>query len=172
MASVVKDHNGYVDVKSNVGEGTEFFLYFPISREDIVEEKPIEIIGGNEKILVVDDDLMILEVTQKILEILGYQVKTAETGETALEMLQEESFDLLILDMIIPEAIDGTETFRRIIENNPTQAAIIVSGYAESERVNEAIRLGIKSFIKKPFSKETLSLAVREALPKESIILT
>ena len=172
VASVVKDHNGYVDVKSNVGEGTELFLYFPISREDIVEEKPIEIIGGNEKILVVDDDLMILEVTQKILEILGYQVKTAETGETALEMLQEESFDLLILDMIIPEAIDGTETFRRIIENNPTQAAIIVSGYAESERVNEAIRLGIKSFIKKPFSKETLSLAVREALPKESIILT
>lgn len=172
MASVVKDHNGYVDVKSNVGEGTEFFLYFPISREDNIDEKLIEIIGGNEKILVVDDDLMVLEVTQKILEILGYHVKTVETGETALEMLQKESFDLLILDMIIPGSIDGTETFKRVLEINPTQQAIIVSGYAESTRVQEAMRLGVKSFIKKPFTKEIISHAIRDAIQNESFVST
>ncbi len=144
VESVMKDHNGYVDVNSKVGEGTVFYLYFPVCRDDIQETSSTQIVGGNEKILVVDDDEMILEVTQKILDNLGYETKTAQSGEACLEMLQNENFDLLLLDMIIPDSIDGTETYKRALEINTNQKAIIVSGYAESQRVNEAMQLGVQ----------------------------
>lgn len=168
VESVINDHNGHVDVKSIVGEGTQFYLYFPISRDKIKEEIVVEVVRGNEKILIVDDDITIIEVTQKILEMLGYYVKTSETGEAALDMMEKESFDLLILDMIIPNSIDGTEIFKRALQINPQQKAIIVSGYAETERVNEAMRLGVYSFTKKPFTKEIISNEIRNALQKET----
>ena len=165
--SVVKDHNGYIDVQTEVGKGTEFYLYFPVTREEESDTENSEIVGGHEKILVVDDDEMILEVTQKILKILGYDVTTATNGDEALEYIKKKSYDLLILDMIIPYSIDGTEIYKQSLKYNKNQKAIIVSGYAESDRVKEAISLGVSKFIKKPFTKECISKAIRNTLHQE-----
>ena len=164
--SVVKDHKGYLDLESEIGRGTTFYLYFPVCRKEIDNENFEGIIGGSESILVVDDDNTQLNVTRKILEKLGYQVTTINNGEKAVEFISQNPHDLIILDMIMPPGIDGTETYKRILEINPEQKAIIVSGYSESNRVLEAQKLGVGTFVRKPLTKHTIAKAVRQELNK------
>jgi len=114
--------------------------------------------------LIVDDDLIQRDVTSKLIEKLGYQATTAESGEKAINTLKEHPQDMLVLDMIMPGGIDGTETLRRALEIDPSLRAIIVSGYAESKSVKEALRLGASAFVRKPLTLESISQAVRNAL--------
>ncbi|MCP4582468.1 MAG: PAS domain S-box protein [candidate division Zixibacteria bacterium] len=162
--SVMEDHDGYIDLKSTIGTGTTFYLYFPVTRDS---KKPLSIdniVGGNEKILIVDDDKTQREVSQHLLSKLGYRTATVENGEKAIEFIKNNPQDLLILDMIMPGHIDGAETYRQALEVNPDQKAIIVSGYAETERIQYANKLGAKSFIKKPLTIKTVAVAVRKEL--------
>jgi PAS domain S-box-containing protein len=164
---VVKDHDGYIDVRSEEGIGTTFYLYFPITREvDNVEQKSTSI-GGTESLLIVDDDPVQRDVELTLLKRLGYDVETADSGEHAVEIVKNKTFDLLLLDMVMPGGIDGAETMKLITEIHPNQKAIIVSGFAESDRVAEAIRLGAGTFIKKPLTIETIDHAIRSELDKK-----
>jgi len=162
--SVIEDHAGHIDFNSEPGIGTTFFVYFPITRENIPTPSTDKITGGNEKILVVDDDSIQRDVTGVLLKKLGYKVKTAESGEKAIEMISRDKYDLLILDMIMPGGLDGTETYRRALEINPAQKAVVVSGYAESGRVEETVRLGASAFLRKPLTIKSIAHAVRKAL--------
>jgi len=165
--AVVEDHNGYIDFTSEEGRGTSFFVYFPVTREHEVSfTTDQQVIGGAEKILVIDDAAMQLEVVTTLLAKLGYQANTAKGGEEAIEVAKETSPDLLIVDMIMPDGIDGAETYRRILESNPHQKAIIVSGFAESARVQEAIRLGAGAFVRKPLTFMSIARAVRTELDR------
>lgn len=164
--SVIEDHGGYIDVKSEAGKGTTFYLYFPITRESITARSIGQASGGNESILIVDDDPTQREVSRVLLEKLGYSVSTAESGENALELMSEKQFDLLVLDMIMPEGIDGTETYKRALNIRPYQKAILVTGYAENQRVDEAMHLGVEKFLRKPVTIKTLGQAVRKALDR------
>ncbi|KAA3633546.1 MAG: response regulator [Calditrichaeota bacterium] len=170
--AVVKDHNGFIDTKSKVGEGTSFYVYFPVTEDEIINTTDVKIQGGGESILVVDDDAVLKEVTTKILNKLGYKVQAVECGEKALELLKTESFDLLLLDMIIPEGMDGTELFEKSLLLNPHQRAIIVSGYAESERVQKAMDLGVACFLKKPFTSQQLAITLAEAFKEETMLVS
>ncbi len=170
--SVIKDHKGYLDLSSTIGQGTSFFLYFPVTKEDNKENKSTLLKGGSEKILVVDDDDILREVSSKLLTKLGYNVHSVESGEKAVAFLRENPQDLVILDMIMLPGIDGTETYRQILKINPGQKAIIVSGFSESDRVYEAQKLGVGAFVKKPFTKSIIAAAVREELDKEVAQLT
>ncbi len=123
--------------------------------------------GGSEKILIVDDDSVQREVTFNLLEKLGYKVDTVESGEKAIEYLNKQSCDLLLLDMIMPGGIDGTETYKRALEINPSQKGIIFSGYSESERIADARRLGVGDFLKKPLTLKSVALSVRKELDKK-----
>ncbi len=166
--AVMEDHNGYIDVKSWPGHGTSFFLYFPAVRDSVVgdQEDDDSIVGGNEKIVVVDDDPFQREVTITLLEKLGYEAVAVEGGEKAVDLLKSDSCDLLILDMIMPGGIDGAETYEQILAFHPGQKAVIVSGYAESERVQHAIGLGAGAFVRKPLTMKSLALAVRRELDR------
>ena len=164
--AVVEDHHGFIDFKSEAGKGTKFYLYFPISRETVEEAVSDQIVGGDESIMVVDDDPIQREVTRNLLEKLGYQVDTADSGERAIEMLREQSFDLLVLDMIMPNGIDGAETYKRARELDNSQKAIIVSGFAETGRVEAALSLGAGNFIRKPLTMKSLAQAVRRELDR------
>jgi len=166
--SVVEDHHGFVDYETELGRGTSFFVYFPVSREENAGSEPEteHIIGGTETVLVVDDDWVQRDVTITLLEKLGYQATAVESGEDALHRLKESDVDLVILDMIMPGGIDGTETYRRILETKPDQRALIVSGYAESERVQEALRLGSGGFVRKPLTLKSIAGAVRRELDR------
>lgn len=166
----VKDLNGYIDVQSELGEGTAFSLYFPITRKKLPEEKP-EILtdkymGKGESILIVDDVKRQREIASSILNKLGYSVLSVPSGEEAVMYLQENSADLLVLDMIMNPGIDGLETYKKILKFHPGQKAIIASGFSESEQVKEAQKIGAGSYLKKPYSFEKIGLAVKAELAK------
>jgi len=117
---------------------------------------------------VVDDDQVQQDVTVKLLLKLGYQANAVNSGEKAIEFLKDNPQDLLILDMVMPEGIDGAETYQKTLEINPSQKAIIVSGFAESERVEMALRLGVGAFIRKPLTLKTIALAARKELDRKA----
>ena len=97
---------------------------------------------------------------------LGYQVATAPSGEAAVAYLGRHRADLVVLDMIMPEGMDGLQTYRRIIEQHPGQKAIIASGYSESERVKSLQKLGAGAYVQKPFTLEKIGLAIRQELDR------
>jgi len=161
----VQDHNGYINVESTEGKGTIFELYFPVTREGIIQVKQSiaidEYMGHQESILVVDDVKEQRDIAAKILHRLGYSVKTVPSGEEAVKYLLNFAVDLVILDMIMAPGIDGLETYKQIIEVHPKQRAIIASGFAETERVHKAHELGARQYIKKPYTLEKIGLAVK-----------
>jgi PAS domain S-box-containing protein len=164
--AVMKDHDGYLDLNSTVGQGTSFYLYFPITREDVGDDDPELPTGGTETILVIDDDSIQREVSSQLLTKLGYTVQSVESGERAVEFIRDNPQDLLILDMVMPGGIDGAETYRRILEVSPSQKAIILSGFSESDRVIEAQTMGAGAFVRKPVTKNGIAAAVRTELDR------
>ena len=167
--NVMQDHKGYIDVKSDEN-GTSFELYFPITREVISDRDlsvPIQDYKGNgETILVVDDVPSQLEIACEVLTTLGYKAEAVNSGEEAVEYLKENTVDLVLLDMIMEPGINGRETYEQILKIHPGQKAIIVSGFAETDEVKEALKLGAGRYVKKPISLERLGLAVKEELGK------
>ena len=160
----VKDHNGYIDVESREQEGTTVTLYFPVTRSLPGEEQdlPIEAyMGSGESILVVDDVKEQREVTCNMLAALNYTAEAVPSGEAAVERIREKSFDLLLLDMIMDPGMDGLDTYRKIIEHAPRQKAIIVSGFSETERIQEAQMLGAGRYLKKPYTLDKLGQAIK-----------
>jgi len=168
---VVKDHGGYIDVQSREGQGSTFTLYLPVTREAPAEEEKAvsreAYMGRGESILVVDDVQAQRNLASNMLERLGYRVKAVESGEAAVEYLRGNRADLIVLDMIMDPGIDGLETYARILAIHPQQKVIILSGYAETDRVREAQALGAGEFVRKPYVLEKIGLAVRRELDKE-----
>jgi PAS domain S-box-containing protein len=167
--NVLQDHNGNIDVTTG-GDGTTFELYFPITRDDILDKNlsiPVQGYKGNkETILVVDDVESQREISCKILDRLGYKTKAVSSGEAAVDYLKKNRMDLVLLDMIMAPGINGRETYRRIIKIHPDQKAVIVSGFAETDEVKETQKLGAGRYIKKPVTLEKLGLAVKAELEK------
>ena len=169
--NVVQDHKGYIDIASD-GTGTCFDLYFPITREAITAENPPRGIenyrGKGESILVVDDMQNQREIASNILEALGYSVFSVSSGSEALDYMKDHPVDLVVLDMIMEPGMNGRETYERMLEINPAQKAIIVSGFAETEDVRQTLKAGAGCYVKKPFTLEKIGQAVRETLDASS----
>jgi PAS domain S-box-containing protein len=167
--NVIQDHEGYIDVKCG-DRGTEFMLYFPITRDAVVQKtssvRVEDLYGRGETILVVDDVKSQREISSYMLAKLGYKAESVSGGDEAIEYLKKHSVDLLLLDMIMDPGIDGLETYKEIKKIYPGQKAVIVSGFAETEQVKEAQKLGAGRFVKKPIILEHLGMAVKEALEK------
>ena len=168
--ATVKDHKGYIDVTSNADAGTMFTLYFPATREAritaIGPSSIRDLKGQGENILVVDDVYEQREIASLMLRRLGYEVALASSGEDAVAMARNSKPDLVVLDMIMEPGIDGLETYRRLLEVNAGQKAIIASGYSESEKVRTAIRLGAGTYVKKPYLLDKIGRAVRAELDR------
>jgi PAS domain S-box-containing protein len=166
--NAVKDMGGYIDVKSTEGKGSTFELYFPLSKRQYVpppQPAPAEDLrGAGEKILVVDDLPEQQKMARAVLERLDYQVATVSSGEEALEYLRENSAALLLLDMNLGTGLDGLDTYREILKLNPRQQVIIVTGYAETERINEVLKLGAALHLQKPYRANNLGQAVKTIL--------
>ena len=163
----IKDHKGFIDVDSERGKGTLFTLYFPISREALPEKKEIMLqsfLGKGQKILVVDDLAEQRILATNILELLGYVVDVASSGEEAVEKCQETEVDLLLLDMIMPGGMDGLATYQKIKSFKQNLKAVIASGFSDSESVRKAQELGAGMYLKKPYTVQSLTQAVYHEL--------
>jgi PAS domain S-box-containing protein len=167
----VKDHKGNLNVNSIEGRGTTFELFFPSTKDEVPGKETtvptIKYQGHHELILVVDDVEEQLEISETLLKSLNYRVETVGSGEEVLEFLENNKVDLVVLDMIMDPGMDGLDTYRKILEINPNQKAVIVSGFSQTERVKEAQRLGAGEFIKKPYSLEHIGMAVRRELERK-----
>jgi PAS domain S-box-containing protein len=166
----VQDHKGHIHVESREGLGSTFTLLFPATREALRAQTgplPLEaFMGRGEAILVVDDVPEQREIAATILGRLNYRVATAGTCAEAVEYARRTPPDLVVLDMIMEPGPDGLETYRRILQIQPRQRAIIASGYSETDRVREAQRLGAGTYVRKPYLMEKLGLAVRQELDR------
>ena len=166
----VKDHRGYIDVKSTEGKGTKISLYFPVTRRDFAIDSdmmPMEdIMGNGESILVVDDINEQRQIATEMLEKLGYSVTSVPSGEEAVKYMNDHTADLLVLDMIMEPGMDGLETYKQILKLHPCQKSIIASGYSESIRVKEAQQLGAGIYVKKPYLLQKIGRAIRMELDK------
>jgi PAS domain S-box-containing protein len=167
----VQDHNGYVDVQTSEGKGTIFTIYFSATRRTVekeAEKTPVEqYLGHGDSLLVVDDVQEQREVAYTLLTQLNYTVNTVSSGEEAVEYLNKNKADLLVLDMIMDPGIDGLDTYKQVLKINPQQKAIIVSGFSETDRSKEAQKLGAGAYVKKPYLKEKIGMAIRDELARK-----
>lgn len=171
VRGIVKDHQGFIDLESAVGVGTTFSLYFPACRDKVQPVEPERHYSGTETILIVDDDKLQIEVMTRLLQTIGYTVENAQSGEEALRLFAAHKAggrfpQLVILDMVMGEGMDGANLYREMKAINPKQKAIIVSGYAESPRVALAQTIGGGTYLRKPVTLEKLSKAVRQELDR------
>jgi two-component system cell cycle sensor histidine kinase/response regulator CckA len=166
----IKDHKGFIDINSAPGTGTRFTLYFPSSREIIPEKEEAVLqnfMGSGQSLLVVDDMEEQRILASQILELLGYQVDIASSGDEAVEKCQKNEFDLIILDMIMPDGMDGFETYKKISAINFGQRAIIASGFSDSSSVRQTQAYGAGMYLKKPYTVESLAQAVCHELAND-----
>jgi PAS domain S-box-containing protein len=168
--SIVTAHNGWIEVDSSVGKGTEFRIYFPLFEEDNAlhrESKSVVNLSQKEAtIMVVDDEEIILDVTSETLETLGYKVIKASNGMDAINIYREyrDRIDIVILDKAM-SGMDGVETFKKLKEINPRIKAIISSGYADTHK-EELLRLGFEDYLHKPYKLEDLIKVINKSLDK------
>ncbi|MBU0715611.1 MAG: response regulator [Verrucomicrobia bacterium] len=171
VRGIVKDHQGFIDLESTIGVGSTFSLYLPACRDKIQPVEPEKHYTGTETILVVDDDKLQIEVMTRLLQAMGYTVENAHSGEEALRLFAQRKEkghfpQLVVLDMVMSEGMDGARIYQELKAINPKQRGIIVSGYAESPRVTLAQTLGIGAYLRKPVTLEKLSKAVRQELDR------
>ena len=165
---IVKGHNGYIHVKSQINEGTTFYIYFPVSQQPVVAEssKTVEnVLRGQETVLFVDDEDEIIKVSKALLEVMGYQVLTARNGQEALMIYQEkkENIDIVLLDMIMP-GMNGTHVYEQLKIINPDVKVLLLSGYSRDREATARLANRCNGFIQKPFKMQDLSRSIRKAL--------
>jgi len=164
---IIKNHDGLINVYSEIGKGATFNIYLPTSEKEMKKEKEIsgEVIIGTETILLIDDEEMIIEVGRELLESLGYTVLSSKSGKEAIAIYQKDvaRIDGVILDMIMP-VMGGSETYDRLKAINPDIRVLLSSGYSINGLAKTILAKGCNGFIQKPFSLKDLSQKLREIL--------
>lgn len=165
---IVKQHNGYIDVSSQVGKGTTFSIYLPIIEELPAEEPPRPQSKKNDRhrtILVIDDEDMLRLLLTEMLTDSGYKVLVASNGLEAIEIYknQKNGIDLVISDIGMPK-MGGEETFKQLKLLNKDVKLIFVSGFLEIEKKIELENLGICGFVQKPFQAHQLLNLIQQIL--------
>jgi two-component system, cell cycle sensor histidine kinase and response regulator CckA len=167
---IVKNHGGTINVYTEKGVGTTFRIYLSavnpvvIPKEESDRESQ-QVLRGTEGILVVEDEDLLMDVTVKMLSILGYRIFPAKSGAEALEtyLNNRDQIDLVMLDMIMP-GMSGEETFRKLKEIHPDVKVILASGYSMNEQATRIMENGCHAFLQKPYNTSDLSRTVRDVL--------
>ena len=166
---IVRQHEGALEVYSHPGAGSTFNIYFPLIHEEVraVREPDMKptLPGGNEGILLVEDDRLVREMTAKVLARLGYQVLQARNGGEALLLFQKyhKGLQLVLTDVIMP-GMSGRALAERIENLDPTMRFLYISGYTEHEIVTRQVLNEGLHFLEKPFTPSDLAMKIRQVL--------
>ena len=169
---VVKEHEGFVDVVSAPGLGTTISLYLPLVEGPARTERALAAPRGSARILIVDDEPIQLRTGRRVLTSLGYEVEVMESGLGAYELFSraaasgQSPFDLVIMDMVMGEALDGLQIIEQIQRLFPAQKVIVASGHAPIERAELAVQKDL-TWLGKPYGMETLANTVQKVLRDE-----
>ncbi len=165
---IVRQHEGYIDVSTEMGKGATFRIYLPACEDEMKESEAAEsaapLPGHGERVLLVEDNRSLREAAQGILESLGYRVLTAANGREALEVYEaEDGADLVITDLVMPE-MGGKELMQMLTRSNPDLKALGITGYAVNQIADELRNIGFLDVVHKPFEVEELARAIHRAL--------
>ncbi len=163
----VKGHGGSIEVYSKVGKGTLFEIYLPHVEEadEEVFEVDMDSKKGTGRILVADDEELIRDITEEILQDLGYSVSLCNDGEEAVDFYKnnQKDIDLIIIDIMMPK-LGGIDCYRELIKINPDVKVIISSGCINKDEKDNLLNEGIMKIVQKPFTIESLSKVVLEVM--------
>ncbi len=164
---IIVDYGGAITVESEVGKGTTFRVYFPVvEQEELTIIKGVgKIPMGNERILFVDDEELLIEMGQDMLERLGYSVTVRSNSLDALATFQNDpaAFDVIITDQTMP-GMTGADLARRMLQIRPDIPIILCTGYSNLIDEKTAKSLGVKEFTLKPLTKGTIAKLLRKVL--------
>jgi CheY-like chemotaxis protein len=163
--SIIKRHDGYISVESEIGLGSTFYVYLPASEKEICKKREEEKdpIYGKGRILLMDDEEIVRNVANKMLTNLGYEVEHIEDGVKVVELYKTAKdsgrpFDVVIMDLTIPGGMGGKEVIMKLLEIDPYVKAIVSSGYSIDPVLSEYEKFGFKGFLTKPFNIVELRL--------------
>jgi PAS domain S-box-containing protein len=164
--NIVQDHNGWIEVKDN-NPGAIFEIYLPATYEDSCpipspEAEPQH--GSGESILIIDDQAEQNEILETSLSRLGYKTHSVTSGEEGIAYLRDNSVDLLLLDMLMGDGLNGRQTLEIIKQFTPNQRAIVISGYANREEIDRTRELGVSIFLEKPVTIARLCSSIQDSL--------
>jgi two-component system cell cycle sensor histidine kinase/response regulator CckA len=167
---IVKQHNGWISVESEVGRGTKFDIYLPAS------EKPIsatitpakKVRGGSERILLVEDEEPLRELVRCVLESYGYNVVDAPSGKRAFDVWKEHerNFDLLLTDIVMPDGVTGRDLADALKQEKPDLRVLFSSGYSSDIIGKDFVLADGVNFLQKPYNPQTLGETVRDCLDR------
>jgi CheY-like chemotaxis protein len=167
---IVKQHQGWIEVESQLGRGTTFLFYIPFvgNEAEKIEKPPLMTTphGGTETILLVEDEHPVRDLVARVLQKYGYNVLTAATAAEALEVWHKRTGDihLLLTDLIMPGNMNGRELAEKLCANHPALKVIFTSGYS-ADIVGREFKLEPDlNFLQKPYHPQTLALTVRRCL--------
>lgn len=170
VLGIVKRHNGFVDVQSEVGKGSQFKVFFPACESpSMPQENDLEMYSGNQElILVVDDEAAICEITKTTLEAYNYRVITASDGVEAIALFagHRENLQCVLMDIMMP-SMDGLATIPLLQRFNPNAYIVAMSGLHSPEIMAQAERMGFQSFLSKPFTTKDLLQVLQTGLKTE-----
>jgi PAS domain S-box-containing protein len=167
---IVSNLDGTIEVKSDVGEGTTFHVYLPRAESISEAISPVEtdyLPIGSEQIMLVDDDLELLNISEAMLMQLGYEVISKNKSRDALDEFRRipDHFDLILTDMTMPE-MTGEKLAQEVIRIRPDIPVVLCTGYSENIDAQKAKEIGIKAFVMKPLTLRNLAVTIRQVLDK------